>query len=150
MTGIDTHAPLWVVAGALHASDGRWLMHCRPLEKHHGGLWEFPGGKVEGVETPVITLMRELREELGIEVRTGDCIPASFAEEAQAEKGEFATENAARPIVILLYTIAVWSGEAQSLEGGRIEWFTPDQIEKLDKPPLDQELARRLFAGGLP
>ncbi|MEL6238250.1 MAG: NUDIX domain-containing protein, partial [Pseudomonadota bacterium] len=38
---------LWVVAGALKRHDGLWLMHQRPLEKHHGGLWEFPGGKVE-------------------------------------------------------------------------------------------------------
>ncbi|MEO1019891.1 MAG: NUDIX domain-containing protein, partial [Pseudomonadota bacterium] len=57
-----------VVAGALRGKDGRWLMHRRPLGKHHGGLWEFPGGKVEPHEIPVKSLARELNEELGIEV----------------------------------------------------------------------------------
>ncbi|WP_328705868.1 (deoxy)nucleoside triphosphate pyrophosphohydrolase [Erythrobacter rubeus] len=126
------------MAGALQADDGRWLMHCRPLEKHHGGLWEFPGGKIEPSEIPVESLIRELREELGIGIAHGVCTPVSFAEEhaAEGQKG----------IVILLYKIAVWQGSPAALEGGKVGWFTPAEINRLDKPPLDCELADRLFA----
>jgi len=142
MTLVETREPLWVVAGALRASGDSWLMHRRPLEKHHGGLWEFPGGKVEDTEIPVKALIRELREELGIDVRASDCVPASFAEETGHEDGDKDT----RPIVILLYTISVWTGKPRALEGGRIDWFTPEQIAELEKPPLDQQLAGCLFA----
>ncbi len=135
----DTQGPpLLVVAAALRRSDGTWLMHRRPLEKHHGGLWEFPGGKVETAELPATALKRELLEELGILVREQDCTPSCFAEEraAQYETG----------IVILLYTVERWEGDAHSLEGGAVDWFTPAQIAELAKPPLDQELAASLFA----
>ena len=59
--------PTWtcVVALALRDGKGRWLMHRRPADKHHGGLWEFPGGKVETGETPRNALVRETEEELG-------------------------------------------------------------------------------------
>ncbi|WP_108791102.1 NUDIX domain-containing protein [Erythrobacter sp. Alg231-14] len=137
----EAWGPTYVVAGALRISEDKWLMHRRPLEKDHGGLWEFPGGKVEDTEIPVKALVRELHEELGIEVSVRDCEPAGFAE----ERGLSARANGRSPIVIMLYTIADWKGEARALEGGRIERFTPDQIANLDKPPLDQELARRLF-----
>lgn len=126
-----------VVAGALHDAEGRWLMHKRPLEKHHGGLWEFPGGKVDPGETPANALIRELHEELGIEIRAEDLVPAGFAQEAPG-----ATPS---PIVILLYTIARWTGEPQPLEGGDIEWFRPEAACRLDRPPLDVSLCRHLF-----
>lgn len=128
---------LTVVAGALHRSDGRWLMHQRPVGKHHAGLWEFPGGKVEAYEMPGESLVRELEEELGISCRSSDCTPAGFAEGG-------ATVNA-QALVILLYTVSVWQGEPQSLEGGAVGWFTPDEVLALPKPPLDVMLAQRLF-----
>ena len=128
---------MWVVAGALQRADGLWLMHRRPKEKHHGGLWEFPGGKVESNEIPAETLVRELREELGIEVQLEDCAPVTFAEERPG--------NGAKPIVILLYKLKHYRGEPVALEGGRIDWFSPEGIAKLDKPSLDQVLAVRVF-----
>lgn len=128
-----------VVAGALNAGDGHWLMHCRPEEKHHGGLWEFPGGKLEMAESPRKGLIRELHEELGISIESRDCHPAGFAEEALS--------SGAAPIVILLYTVNRWNGEPVALEGGSIGWFTPLEIAKLDKPPLDVVLAEQLFGG---
>ncbi len=127
-----------VVAAALRRPDGQWLMHRRPLEKHHGGLWEFPGGKVEPSEMPQEALRRELLEELGITVGEGDCAPVSFAEEPPADNRQ--------AIVILLYTIDHWEGIAHSLEGGAVGWFTPAEIAELAKPPLDQKLAEGLFA----
>jgi len=126
-----------VVAAALQDRAGRWLMHRRPEGKQHGGLWEFPGGKVEAGETPVNALIRELREELGVVAEPGALRPASFASGPCAD--------GARDIVILLYSVASWSGEAQSLEGGAVGWFTPDRIAALARPPLDVELARSLF-----
>ena len=130
---------LWVVAAALNGSDGLWLMHKRPLEKAHGGLWEFPGGKIEPYEIPTQSLIRELREELGIEVRETDCEPATFAQGW--------SEDGARPIVILLYKVRAWEGVPACLEGGAIEWCSPQRIADLPKPALDQQLAAQLFAG---
>lgn len=129
--------PLWVVAGALKGPGDIWLMHRRPLEKHHGGLWEFPGGKVESSELPVETLIRELREELGIVVRAEHCEPVAFAEEE--------ARATARSIVILLYTVRAWEGEPCAVEGEAIGWFDSEGISALDKPPLDCELAARLL-----
>lgn len=126
-----------VVAGALQRADGRWLMHRRPADKHHGGLWEFPGGKVELAEMPQEALARELLEELGIACDATGMTPAGFAETARA-----GNEPA---IVILLYTLRRWQGEPAALEGGAIGWFTPAEVADLAKPPLDRVLARQLF-----
>ncbi|KPF65021.1 (deoxy)nucleoside triphosphate pyrophosphohydrolase [Porphyrobacter sp. AAP60] len=126
-----------VVAGALYRADGRWLMHRRPPEKHHGGLWEFPGGKVEPFETPIQSLKRELAEEIGITIDFFDCHPAGFAQSA--------ANNDERAIVLLLYTISHWQGVPEALEGGEVCWFTPEEVLALSKPPLDVALARQLF-----
>jgi 8-oxo-dGTP diphosphatase len=126
-----------VVAGALVRDDGRWLMHRRPPGKHHAGLWEFPGGKIEPDEMPLESLIRELDEELGIACDPLCCTPVNFA------AGD--ADDSAKAIVILLYTVTRWSGEPQALEGGDVGWFTPNEIAGLAKPPLDVALAERLF-----
>jgi len=126
-----------VVAGALMGGDGRWLMHKRPPGKHHAGLWEFPGGKVEPNEMPIESLIRELREELGIRCDPAECAPVGFAETGTAR-----TTNA---IVILLYKVRRWDGVPDALEGGEIGWFTPQEVLALAKPPLDVMLAQQLF-----
>lgn len=135
--------PTWipVVALALCDNQGRWLMHLRGEEKHHGGLWEFPGGKVEPGENPANALVREVDEELGITLDAASIMPALFAEEP--------IEVGKTQIVILLYTFAGWGGQEpaqpMAMEGGAVGWFTPAEIEMLDKPPLDILLARQLF-----
>ncbi|QYJ08530.1 NUDIX domain-containing protein [Qipengyuania flava] len=131
--------PTWtcVVALALHDGEGRWLMHRRPLHKHHGGLWEFPGGKVESGEKPRDALVREAQEELGLTLKSSSLSEAGFAEETQ-------TQGRA-PIVILLYTCP-WNGDpVAALEGGEVGWFTPQEVAALEKPPLDIALSRGLF-----
>lgn len=126
-----------VVAGALVDRQGRVLMHQRPLGKMYAGLWEFPVGKVEHAEMPVQSLVRELREELGI---VAD--PASFSAAGFAEDGA----RQGRPaIVLLLYTVRSWHGEPQALEGGGVGWFTPQEAWELAMPPLDRKLAGSLF-----
>lgn len=127
-----------VVAGALQREDSLWLMHKRPAHKHHGGLWEFPGGKVEVSETQHEALIRELHEELGIKA-----VLESHSSIAEA-RGDAATDG--KIIVIALYTCRHWEGDPRALEGGEIGWFTPDQIYELNKPPLDVVLTGKLFA----
>lgn len=126
-----------VVAAAMQRADGRWLMHRRPEGKHHAGLWEFPGGKVEPSEIPTKALVRELAEELGI--------GCDFAQLELAGFAETPTPEAGREIVILLYSLTTWDGEPQALEGGAIDWFTPAEVLALAKPPLDAVLAAQLF-----
>jgi 8-oxo-dGTP diphosphatase len=131
-------APMLVVAGAMQRADGLSLMHRRPFNKHHGGLWEFPGGKVEAAEFPKEALCRELAEELDIVIEPPACEPLFFAEQGADERQP--------AIVILLYNIARWTGDPRAVEGGEIDWFTPGQIRDLQKPPLDSQLVERLFA----
>jgi 8-oxo-dGTP diphosphatase len=128
-----------VVAGALRRDDGRWLLHRRPPHKDHGGLWEFPGGKVERGETPGSALIRELSEELGIKLRPACLAPFAFAESAP--------HDGLPGLVVMLYTIAQWHGEPQALEpGAELAWCTLPEVAQMSKPPLDIELSRRLIA----
>jgi 8-oxo-dGTP diphosphatase len=129
-----------VVAGLLTRADGRVLMHRRPPEKHHGGLWEFPGGKVENGEFPRAALCRELAEELAIGVDEASLRPAAFADRAEGAGGE--------PHVILLYTVASWSGlPVPQDEGAELGWFTQAELLQLPRPPLDVALCAMLFRG---
>ncbi len=136
--------PTWipVVALALQDGMGRWLMHLRAENKQHGGLWEFPGGKVERGETLVNALIREIEEELGISLESDTLSPAGFAENTPEPCGS--------QIVIMLYTSQPWDMQhpvqPRCLEGGSVAWFEPGEIELLDKPPLDIVLARQLFS----
>lgn len=128
---------LIVVAAALIGKYGQILMHRRRLGREHGGLWEFPGGKIEDGEAPETALCRELEEELGLAVNPAVLAPAGFAS-GLADSG--------RPIVILLYTCAEWQGDPQCLEGEAIAWFAPEALASLAMPPLDVPLAQGLLA----
>ena len=133
--------PTWVcvVAAALERADGRWLMHRRPADKQHGGLWEFPGGKVEPHENPRQALVRELAEELGIGVDPQALTACGLADHAGGPDHP--------ALVILLYSCREWTGDPVALEGGDAGWFAADQILRLARPPLDVALCARLFAG---
>jgi 8-oxo-dGTP diphosphatase len=130
--------PTWlpVVAAAIIGADGRLLLHRRPAGKRHGGLWEFPGGKVESNEIPALALIRELSEELAIELDPAALEPLAFAE-SPAEPGIPA-------IVILLYKVERWRGSPRALEGGEWGWFSLEEARELAKPPLDIMLCDRL------
>lgn len=135
---ISTH--LIVVAVALVGSDGKVLMQRRRFGSVHGGLWEFPGGKVEAGESPESAVVREIAEELGIALAISALAPVGFASgpgEAAAGRG---------PLVILLYICRDWSGAPQCLEGEEIAWIEPRAVPELAMPPLDYPLARALIA----
>ena len=129
-----------VVAAALIDADGRIFMHQRRTGAVHGGLWEFPGGKVEAGETPESALSRELNEELGITCQPDAFIAAAFATAPNTPKMGGAS------IVLLLYTCRAWHGVPQCLAGEAMDWFAPEAIKNLDMPPLDQPLASQLVA----
>ncbi|MEO5705735.1 MAG: (deoxy)nucleoside triphosphate pyrophosphohydrolase [Alteraurantiacibacter sp.] len=122
-----------VVALALHDAAGRFLLQQRPLEKHHGGLWEFPGGKVEIGEIPRLALCREIREELDITISPDDLLPA-FMED----------EGAGGGIVMILYTARCWTGSIAGLEGQQWGWFSLAEMAGLPMPPMDRSFAARL------
>jgi 8-oxo-dGTP diphosphatase len=127
---------LLVVAVALIDSDGKILVQRRPEGKMMAGLWEFPGGKVEPGEVPEAALVRELGEELGIEVDIASLSPAVFASEPLA----------GRHLLLLLYLCRQWSGAPHAIHAEEIRWFRPDELHELDMPPADGPLIRLLEA----
>jgi 8-oxo-dGTP diphosphatase len=122
-----------VVALALGDPQGRFLLQQRPLNKHHGGLWEFPGGKVEIGENPRLALCREVQEELAIRVHPGDLQPALLEDEGEAAG-----------IVLFLYTCTRWTGAIEGLEGQQWGWFSRSAMQALMMPPMDRSFANRL------
>lgn len=117
---------LLVVGAALIDGTGRVLVQQRPADKQHGGLWEFPGGKVEPGETPESALVRELNEELGIEVAVDALVPAGFSTGAG--------------IVLLLYSARAWNGEPIATDGARLDWVAGETLGALSMPPADVPL----------
>lgn len=124
-----------VVAAAIRDEAGRLLLQQRPAHKRHGGMWEFPGGKVEAVESPRFALRREIVEELAIEIDPEALEPAGFAEEPPGEGGP--------GLVLLLYKSTRWHGLPEGLEGQRWGWFTHEEAGLLDLAGMD----RLLLAG---
>ncbi|MDX3886118.1 MAG: (deoxy)nucleoside triphosphate pyrophosphohydrolase [Sphingomonas sp.] len=119
-----------VVAVALVDGDGRVLLQRRPEGKAMAGLWEFPGGKLETGESPEAALVRELREELGIDVEAACLAPATFASEPLGD----------RHLLLLLYACRKWRGVPQALEASALKWARPLEMHGLDMPPADRPL----------
>jgi 8-oxo-dGTP diphosphatase len=125
---------LLVAACALVDGEGRVLLSRRPEGKEMGGLWEFPGGKVKAGETPEAAVVRELREELGIDVEEACLAPFSFA---STDSGDF-------HLLMPLFVCRKWAGIPRSLEGQTVAWALPRDFQNFDMPPADRPLAAQL------
>jgi len=127
---------LTVVAAALVNEAGRILLQQRSPGRQMAGLWEFPGGKIEPGERPEAALVRELREELGIEVQAADLAPAAFASD----------ELGARHLLLLLFQCRNWGGIPQALDASALQWIHPSKMHELPMPPADRPLIALLEA----
>ena len=124
-----------VVALALVDEAGRLLLQQRPEDKHHGGLWEFPGGKVDAGESPRQALAREIAEELAIAVKPADCIALLLAEEVR---------EGCQPVVLMLYQSSRWHGSPKGCEGQTWGWFTREEALALPLAPMDRDFVKRM------
>ena len=119
-----------VAAAALIDPDGRVLLAQRPEGRTMAGLWEFPGGKLEPDETPEAALIRELREELGVETQASCLAPLSFASHAYADFH----------LLMPLYACRKWSGPARAREGQALKWVGVRELRTYPMPPADLPL----------
>jgi 8-oxo-dGTP diphosphatase len=125
---------VWVAAAALVNAEGKLLLASRPPGKKLAGAWELPGGKLEENETPEQALVRELKEELHIDVNAVDLEPLTFASYA------YETFH----LVMPLYICRKWQGTPHGAEGQKIAWVTYEDLVNYPFPPADIMLTHRL------
>ncbi|GAK34717.1 NTP pyrophosphohydrolase [Iodidimonas nitroreducens] len=123
-----------VVAGALIDADGRVLIAQRPEGKAMAGLWEFPGGKIEGGEIPEAALARELYEELGIDVCPSCMLPFSFSSHSYADFH----------LLMPLFLIRNWDGQPRPLVAQDLKWVRPQRLGDYPMPAADLPLVAML------
>jgi 8-oxo-dGTP diphosphatase len=119
-----------VAACALVDADGRVLIAQRPPQKAMAGLWEFPGGKIEPGERPEDTLIRELKEELGIAVKEACLAPFAFASHSYTDFH----------LLMPLFICRRWEGTVQPLEHAALKWARPKDLSSYPMPPADLPL----------
>jgi 8-oxo-dGTP diphosphatase len=134
-TAAEPAPPLVLVAAVvLVDADGRVLLAQRPEGKSMAGLWEFPGGKVDQGETPEAALIRELHEELGIDVAASCLAPFTFASHAYPDFH----------LLMPLYVCRKWSGIPMAREGQCLTWVRPARLADYAMPPADKPLIAML------
>jgi 8-oxo-dGTP diphosphatase len=127
---------LLVAACALVDADGRVLIAQRPQGKAMAGLWEFPGGKVEDGERPEESLIRELKEELGIDVREDCLAPLTFASHRYPDFH----------LLMPLYVCRRWEGTVTAREAPQLTWVKPNRLRDYPMPPADEPLISHRMA----
>jgi 8-oxo-dGTP diphosphatase len=124
-----------VAACALVDVDGRVLLAQRPEGKSMAGLWEFPGGKVEAGERPEETLIRELHEELGIEVNEACLAPLTFASHSYEDFH----------LLMPLFICRRWGGVPQGRENQALKWVRANRLRDYPMPAADEPLIPHLM-----
>ena len=124
-----------VAACALIDPDRRVLIAERPAGRSMAGLWEFPGGKVEVGERPEQSLIRELKEELGIVVNEACLAPLTFASHSYSDFH----------LLMPLYVCRRWDGIVAPQEGQRLAWVRPERLRDYPMPPADEPLVSHLM-----
>ncbi len=124
-----------VVACALLDADNRVLIARRPEGKAMAGLWEFPGGKVEDGESPEAALIRELGEELGVNVTKACLAPLTFASH----------DYESFHLLMPLFVCRRWTGIAEAREGQTLRWVRPSNLREFAMPPADEPLISSLI-----
>ena len=119
-----------VVSIALINNYDQVLIAKRPNNKHLAGFWEFPGGKVEKDETPENALIREVKEELNVDINNKCIAPLSFS--------EFDYKNF--HLLLLLYICRRWEGKPLTMEENELKWVKPSMLRKYKMPPADDSL----------
>jgi len=125
-----TDTPIPVVAAVIRR-DGRYLLGRRPIGKQHGGLWEFPGGKIDAGETLLEATARELEEELALEVAE---IGATLFS-AGDDNSDF----------VIHFVEAIAVGEPEALEHSHLGWFTPSELRGMALAPSDARFVQLLM-----
>ncbi len=131
---VGEHPIVTVVAVALVDVDGRILISQRPRGKPMAGLWEFPGGKIEIGESPEKALIREIKEELNIDVSDKCLAPFTFASH-KYEKFH---------LLMPLYVCRVWEGNVEAMEKQALKWVRPKNLAEYPMPPADRPLVAML------
>jgi 8-oxo-dGTP diphosphatase len=129
-TPVGAKPILLVAACALVDADGRVLLARRPEGKKMAGLWEFPGGKLDPGETPEAALIRELREEIGIDVAAACLAPFAFASHAYEHFH----------LLMPLYLCRRWKGTPKPRENQTLAWVRAQKLGEYEMPPADKPL----------
>jgi 8-oxo-dGTP diphosphatase len=136
ITGADARMKILLVAAvALIDADDRILIAQRPPGKALAGLWEFPGGKCDAGERPEACLIRELKEEIGIDVKEDCLAPLTFASFAYPDFH----------LLMPLWVCRRWEGLVQPLEGQALKWVKARQLRDYPMPPADAPLIPALI-----
>jgi 8-oxo-dGTP diphosphatase len=121
-----------VAVGVMLDSSGRVLLTRRAPSAHQGGLWEFPGGKVEHGESVLAALARELSEELGVQL------------EASSPLMTLAHDYGDKQVVLDIHTVTHWLGEPRGVEGQPLAWVMPQALNDYDFPAANAPIVARL------
>ena len=131
--GVPAASSICVVAGALYDPSGRVLIAQRPVGKMLAGRWEFPGGKLQDGEAPLAGLVRELREELGVEARAAEPLM------------RYCVEYPAHTLRLEMWIETDWSGEPRGLDGQALKWVEPARLGDEDILEADQPIVAALI-----